>query len=227
VNISVERQLSAPLEVNDEVLADIEYQITLGPSPDVLDNTSEIVVFHGYIMLFVIVFPIMPFLVTLNNYIELRVDFYNLLHAQRPVPISAAGLGVWKSVLATFNILAIFTNFGIVVFRTDLMSNLLSDVGAVPSDRNLWIVYFMFVLAMLFVIFVIRVAVDDQSASVKEAIARQEACDRHLLMAPQRAMARTTAKSMRKLKRVDEVEADDEEEDVNSNANDIVEEHEQ
>merc|ERR1719445_2993250 len=146
----------------------------LGPSPDVLSNTAEIVVLHGYIILFVIIFPIMPLLAVVNNYIEFRLDAYNLFEAQRPVPMSASGIGVWKTVMSTFNMVAIGTNFGLLTFRTPLMEDILVAIGLDPSERNLWIVFFICVLIMLFVMMVVRFAVPDMSESVKEAVARQE-----------------------------------------------------
>lgn len=193
INLNLIKQKSTII-INNDVMEDIEEQIQLGPSPDVLDNTSEIVVLHGYIMLFVIVFPLMPLLATINNYIELRVDFYNLINTQRPVPATAAGLGVWKSVLAAFNIIAVFTNLGILAFRTPLFIGLLNTFNINNNNTNLIIFYFCFVLLLLFIIFVIRIVIDDQTESTREAIGRQEACERHLLMAPVASAARHAAK---------------------------------
>merc|ERR1712003_352490 len=177
-------------------MTDIETQIKLNPSPDVLDNTAEIVVLHGYIMLFVIIFPLMPLLASLNNYIELRVDYFNLINTQRPIPASAAGLGVWKSVLSCFNIIAVFSNLAILTFRTQLIHELLNRFGF-DNDQNLIIFYFGMVLLLLFIIFVIRMAIDDKTTSTKEAIARQEACERHLLMAPVQSLARRVVKKQK------------------------------
>merc|ERR1712129_230741 len=184
---------------NVDVMNDINLQMQLGVSPDVLDNTAEVVVLHGYIMLFVIIFPLMPLLASINNYIELRVDFFNLIHTQRPIPASAAGLGVWKSVLSCFNIIAVFSNIAILTFRTPLIHELLNRFGY-DSDLNLIIFYFCMVLFLLFVIFVIRIAIDDKTTSTKEALARQEACERHLLMAPMQTAVRGLVKKQKKLK---------------------------
>ena len=175
------------------VLTDIEEQVNLNPSPDVLDNTAEIVVLHGYIMLFVIIFPLMPLLAAINNYIELRVDYFNLINTQRPIPASAAGLGVWKSVLSCFNIIAVFSNMAILTFRTPLIHDILDYFGY-DNDYNLIVFYFCMILFLLLIIFVIRMAIDDKTTSTKEAIARQEACERHLLMAPVQSLVRGIVK---------------------------------
>eukprot|EP01083_Nonionella_stella_P083761 231663_1 len=175
---------------NIQILRDIHDQMQLSPMPDVLDNTAEIVVLHGYIMLFVIIFPIMPLLALINNYMEIRVDFYNLITAQRPIPLSAAGLGVWKTVMSCFNIIAVFSNLAIITFRTSLITNLLRDFGdQYNTTVNLTIFYFCSALGLLFIIFLIRFAVSDYSANTREAIARQNACEKHLLMAPVQKLA--------------------------------------
>merc|ERR1712154_525868 len=119
-----------------------------------------------------------------------------------PIPASASGLGVWKSVLSTFNIIAVFSNLAYLTFRTPLIHDLLSDFNEKwDNDRNLIIFYFSASLLLLFIIFVIRIVIDDQTVSTKEAIARQEACERHLLMAPVHSMAKKQkiAQSQRKI----------------------------
>ena len=138
--------------LDQAVMNDIEHQIQLGPSPDVLDNTAEIVVLHGYIMLFVIIFPLMPCLASINNYVELRVDLFNLVQAQRPIPASAAGLGVWKAVMSTFHIIAVFSDLAILTFRTPLIHDLLNEFGSkYNTDVNLTIFYFSTCLLLLFI----------------------------------------------------------------------------
>jgi len=168
--------------------------VVLGPSPDVLSNTAEIVVLHGYIILFVIIFPIMPLLAVVNNYIEFRLDAYNLFEAQRPVPMSASGIGVWRTVMSTFDMVAIATNLALFCFRTDRMADLLVFFGMEASDRNLWISFFTLSFALIFIIVVIRNCVPDMSFSVKEAISRQEACEKHLFMAPLQSKAKVAHK---------------------------------
>eukprot|EP01084_Bolivina_argentea_P112796 201139_1 len=57
------------LEEDDEY-KDILEQSRLRQTPDVLDNTAEIIVLHGYVTLFIVVFPLMPLLGVINNWIE-------------------------------------------------------------------------------------------------------------------------------------------------------------
>merc|ERR1719361_235618 len=64
------------------------------------------------------------------------------------------------------------------------MSDLLDFFGIEATDRNLVISFFSIALFLILVIVVIRNCVPDKSHSVKEAISRQEACEKHLFMAP-------------------------------------------
>ena len=52
------------------------------------------------VIYFFLVFPAMPLLAVINNYLEKRVDMYILFHSRRPVPFSAKGIGVWKNVVS-------------------------------------------------------------------------------------------------------------------------------
>ena len=89
-----------PIVISDKIYLDIDKQIFLPQSPNVLDNMAEIVVQYGYITLFFMVFPLMPLLAVLNNFFEQRVDLYSLIHSRRAVPFAAKGIGVWKNVLS-------------------------------------------------------------------------------------------------------------------------------
>lgn len=48
----------------------------------------------GYAALFVVAFPLAPLLALLNNYVEIRVDSYKVLHnTARPIPCGAQDIG--------------------------------------------------------------------------------------------------------------------------------------
>eukprot|EP01083_Nonionella_stella_P101854 289215_1 len=164
---------------NKQILRDIELQSEQSESPDVLDNTAEIVVLHGYIIIFAIIFPIMPLLGILNNYFELRIDFYNLLHSQRPCPRASNGIGIWKNVMSVINTIAIFSNFGLLAFRTH-------DISTVylHSHNIRHIVEFFFATSAVTWLIkqAVKMIIPDKSFEVKAAIARQKICEKHLLL---------------------------------------------
>ncbi|ETO05214.1 hypothetical protein RFI_32182, partial [Reticulomyxa filosa] len=102
------------------IMEDITYQLQCGESPSVLDNSAEIVIQYGYVMLFAVVFPLMPLFSILNNFVEFAVDFHNYTHMQRPIPHAASGIGVWKQVISSFTIAAVFNNTAILMFRSNV-----------------------------------------------------------------------------------------------------------
>eukprot|EP01084_Bolivina_argentea_P035304 65506_1 len=164
------------LKINDEIINDIKQQIYAPLPPDILDNTAEIIVIHGYIMMFAVVFPLMPLLAICNNYLELKVDFYNLTKSQRGVPYASDGIGVWKDVIAVFNIIAIFSNLALVTFRTNTISEVIGDDKYVQIEF-----FFISCIILLFVLIFLRVCIQNISHETKDDIARQELCQRELL----------------------------------------------
>ena len=168
-----------PLIVTPAMWDDIEQQIDLPRSPDVLNNTAEIVIQYGYIMLFVFVFPIMPLLGLINNFLETRVDFQNLTNSRRPIPFAADGIGVWKKVISAGSVVAVFTNLTLITFRTDIITNFLgtSDTAQVLTF------YFVVMICCLVLQFVARFMLDDEDKKTREAIGRQSECEKHFLLA--------------------------------------------
>ena len=156
------------------IINDINNQLLLDPMPSLLDNTAEVVVLHGYIILFIVVFPAMPILALINNYFELGIDYYNLLKSQRPVPYTSNGIGVWKHVITSFNIIAVFSNMGLVCFRTPLIK----DISFIQSDIHVIIWFFVICMALISCMVIIRDIVPDQSQSTQNAIKRQRQCEK-------------------------------------------------
>jgi len=180
----------------EEVFDDIEQQMELQPCPDILDNTAEIVVLHGYIILFMAVLPLMPLLGVLNNVFELRIDYYNFTNCQRPYPAAANGIGVWKVVMSVFNVVAIFSNVGLVVFETELIPR---AIPGTENDRQTQlIVFFTTTLVLLFVQFGLKFLIDDYSEDLQNAINRQKICEKHLLLNKIKSVARKMAQEKKR-----------------------------
>ena len=68
----------------------------------VMDNMSELIIEQGYATMFAISFPLAPFLALCNNFVEFRVDSYNLKAYQRPIPYAAYSLGLWGGGFVVF-----------------------------------------------------------------------------------------------------------------------------
>ncbi|ETO13547.1 Transmembrane protein 16C [Reticulomyxa filosa] len=156
-------------KIEESVWVDVWQQVKKSPSPSVLDNTAEIVVLHGYVVLFIVVFPLMPVLLITNNLLEYRVDFYNLIESRRPIPFASNGIGVWKPVLSSFNVVAIFSNMALVTWRTSTVKDTFGN-----GNHWLWGFFFTSCLTLLFVHFIITYSTPDMSDETTEALKRQE-----------------------------------------------------
>lgn len=82
-------------------------------SEDYLEMTIQ----FGFATMFVVANPLVPLLALVNNLIEIRIDASKLCYlAQRPEPRSAVGIGLWQQILQFMAMLAVVTNFAIIVY---------------------------------------------------------------------------------------------------------------
>lgn len=85
---------------------------------DVQEDIMEMVVQFGFLTLFSCVWPIMPLGFLLNNWVELRGDFWKLTReARRPPPVRGVGIGAclgaldfltWLGVMSSAAVLAVY-----------------------------------------------------------------------------------------------------------------------
>merc|ERR1719433_1230016 len=105
-------------------------------------------------MFFFLAVPIAPVLAFLNNFIELRVDLYNLMHEQRSTnPMSAHGIGMWNDVLKVFAGIVCASNWAIVSFRTE---KILDDFGLEITTSNRYLVFFAGLLSIIVLAFILN-----------------------------------------------------------------------
>eukprot|EP01083_Nonionella_stella_P212179 766514_1 len=175
IDEEAENELSDPKYnggLDTMIIKDIENQINSPTLPSTLDNVAEITILQGYIILFAVVLPIMPLLAYVNAIIEIRIDVYNLTGSQRPFPLGADGIGVWKQVLSIFNTVAIFSNMAVLAWDTNLPEVIL---GLKVSGKIIW--YFLICLGMLLAMVSVRLIFPNESAKTKQAVSRQEQCE--------------------------------------------------
>lgn len=92
VNVEIEMKNDGGLNLennrflNESIWRDIEEQMDRPQYESVLANMAEVIILHGYVILFVVALPIMPLLAYINSVVEIRVDIFNLFNARRPVP---------------------------------------------------------------------------------------------------------------------------------------------
>jgi len=158
--------------LDKKIVLDIEKQINRVRVPSTLDNFAEIVILHGYIIVFAVVLPIMPLLAYINAILEIRIDIYNLTGSQRPIPLGADGIGVWKAVLSVFNAVCIFSNMAVINWDTHLPED---QFKFGETAKIVW--YFIVCLFMFMVMVTVRMMFPNESIATKQAMSRQEQCE--------------------------------------------------
>ena len=79
---------------NKKLLSPAELECELQEYEGTLYDSCEIVIHYGYVTLFVVAFPILPFVALVTAIVEVRLDGFKLLNfRRRPIPYSAPGLG--------------------------------------------------------------------------------------------------------------------------------------
>ena len=69
------------------------------------------VIQFGFIMLFVVAFPLAPLFALANNVLEMRLDAAKFLrHYRRPVPRRARDIGIWGRILEALARISVMTN---------------------------------------------------------------------------------------------------------------------
>eukprot|EP01138_Halocafeteria_seosinensis_P016472 gb/GECG01016803.1/.p1 GENE.gb/GECG01016803.1/~~gb/GECG01016803.1/.p1 ORF type:complete len:772 (+),score=100.00 gb/GECG01016803.1/:1-2316(+) len=90
------------------------------PPYDPFNDYLDLMIQYGFVTLFVPAFPLAPFLATIVNILEIRLDSYKLLKlTSRPAPRQASGIGSWRIVLRFLTIISVVTNITLIVFTDD------------------------------------------------------------------------------------------------------------
>ncbi|OQS03419.1 hypothetical protein THRCLA_04280 [Thraustotheca clavata] len=119
-----------PYEGDRRVVSAAEAQMALGIYDDmsVFGDYNEMIIQFGYITLFVISFPLAPFLALLNNYFEIRIDAFKLAkESRRPDPKGAEDIGTWMTILEILGVVSVMTNVAAAVFTSHTTFHGVSD----------------------------------------------------------------------------------------------------
>ncbi|KAF0762564.1 hypothetical protein AaE_003293 [Aphanomyces astaci] len=122
----------------------------------------------GYITLFVVSFPLAPFLALLNNYFEIRIDAFKLAkESRRPNPHGAEDIGTWQTILEIMGTISVVTNVAAVVF----VSN--HTFSGMSFESKLWTFIAVEHVILLFK-YVLSVVIDDVPEDVKLQLDRSK-----------------------------------------------------
>ena len=106
-----------------------------------LMDYAELAVQFGYVTLFVVAFPLAPFLALANNYVECRSDAFKLLtQMRRPVPRGAEDIGSWQGVFTVITCIGVVTNSALVR-RRRRRRKIMSDSLLVCTSKYVILLY--------------------------------------------------------------------------------------
>ncbi|CAK4144578.1 unnamed protein product [Aphanomyces euteiches] len=145
------------------VLSAAEEQMHLGvyDNMGVFADYNEMIIQFGYVTLFVVSFPLAPFLALLNNYFEIRIDAFKLAkESRRPNPHGAEDIGTWGTILEIMSTISVMTNVAAVIF----VSN--HTFSGVSQETKLW-AFIVFEHAILLFKYFLSIVIDDVPEDVK------------------------------------------------------------
>ncbi len=87
--------------------------------------------------------------------------------------------------ISAFSIVAVFSNLALATWNMNLVTDLIGE-----DEVKKVIFFFVASFGLLFLMFVIRFCVDDVTPEVREAMERQEACEKYLLLGEVKKIAR-------------------------------------
>lgn len=138
---------------------------------DMTCDTQEVVLQFGYVVLFCVSFPMIPFVAFVSNYIEIRVDAWKIgTQSRRPMPEGAEDIGTWQDVMNIMTVLSIIMNGGIIFFASDYLEVLYGQ-----SIELKWKVMIFTVTehVALIIKYIIEIAINDVPMEVTTQIERQ------------------------------------------------------
>ena len=137
-----------------------------------------------WVCLFSVIFPWGPLAAFCNNMVELRSDTYKLSNVcRRPVPKQVASIGPWLSILRFIVWVGVVVSLGVMVISLGSFAAWDSSYKYPLTDTpkiifDYWKEALLFVLVaeriLLALLHLIKAAVPDQPADVKEELNRRE-----------------------------------------------------
>lgn len=105
----------------------------------------ELVIQFGFVMLFIVAFPLSPLLALINNLFEMRLDAKKyLLHFRRPVPKRVKDIGHWNNILQMICRISVITNAVLIAFSSDFIPQMVYQHFYSPSGSYLNFTYAAF-----------------------------------------------------------------------------------
>lgn len=145
---------------------------------EVTDDLREMCIQFGYLALFSPVWPLVPVSFFVNNWIELRSDFFKIcMEFRRPTPLRADTIGPWLDTLGFLSWTGSITSAALVYMFSGNSQN---DPNGEPRGIRLWAL-----LAAIFfsehLYLVVRYAVQTAMEKLEPPHVRKERAERYLV----------------------------------------------
>lgn len=99
-----------------------DYSLLKWESQFIYKEHLELVIQFGFVMLFIVAFPLSPLLALINNVFEMRLDAKKyLLYFRRPVPKRVKDIGHWNHILQMICRMSVITNAILIAFSSDFI----------------------------------------------------------------------------------------------------------
>lgn len=147
----------------------------MAPYASTIGEYGELVIQHGFLVLFGLAFPLAALINFLNNIIECRTDTYKMLAVQqRPDADDAADIGGWLQALRFLSTASVITTAALVTITTPALQRALPDVIGDVAERYPAVCFLIFEHVLLFIRWGVNSLVSDRPASTYRMLARQE-----------------------------------------------------
>ncbi|KAF9650159.1 DUF590-domain-containing protein [Thelephora ganbajun] len=98
-----------------ELLVKIRKEVALGEEYDIFEDYLEMMTQFGYIVIWSTIWPLVPALSLVNNYVEIRSDAFKVAkHLRRPIPVRTDSIGPWLECLRNLTWIAALLNPALV-----------------------------------------------------------------------------------------------------------------
>lgn len=150
-------------------------QLDKTPFKSTIEDYGELVIQHGYLVMFGLAFPLAAVINMLNNVIETRTDLYKYLAVQqRPDADEAEDIGTWLVVLRFLSVASAITTAGLVTITTPALQRLLPDFIGDSAEKYPAVSFIIFEHLLLWIRSFVGFLVGDKPSSAYRTLARQQ-----------------------------------------------------